>query len=86
MCHYAVGTKIEELVRVAGKRWAIESAFEQSKQEVGLAHYEVRSWKGWHRHITLSMFAYAFLEVVRTKQDQATQESIKVPAATIQKK
>jgi SRSO17 transposase len=86
MCHYAVGTKIEELVRVAGKRWAIESAFEQSKQEVGLAHYEVRSWKGWHRHITLSMFAYAFLEVVRKKQDQAAQDSIKVPTATIQKK
>lgn len=86
MCHYKAETKIEELVRVAGKRWTIESAFEQSKQEVGLAHYEVRSWKGWNRHITLSMFAYAFLEVLRTKQDQPAQESIKEPAATVQKK
>ena len=55
----------EELVRIAGCRWAIESGFEQAKQEVGLDDYEVRSWDGWHRHMTLALLAHAFLEVLR---------------------
>ncbi|WP_209774090.1 IS701 family transposase, partial [Azospirillum rugosum] len=59
------GTPLKELVRVAGTRWTIESAFELAKGEVGLDHYEVRSWTGWHRHITLAMLALAFLTVVR---------------------
>ena len=59
-----------ELARVAGARWAIESCFEQAKGEVGLDHYEVRSWIGWHRHITLAMFALAFLAVVRKNAEQ----------------
>lgn len=58
-------TSIEELVRVAGIRWHIEVCFEQAKGEVGLDQYEVRSWHGWHRHITLSMAALAFLAVTR---------------------
>jgi hypothetical protein len=52
-------------VRVAGTRWSIESLFEQAKQEVGLDQYEVRSWVGWHRHITLAMLALAYLAVLR---------------------
>ena len=59
------GTTLEDLVRVAGTRWTIESAFELAKGEVGLDQYEVRSWTGWHRHITLAMLALAFLTVVR---------------------
>jgi hypothetical protein len=56
---------LEELVKVAGMRWHIEVCFEQAKGEVGLDQYEVRSWHGWHRHITLSMAALAFLAVKR---------------------
>jgi SRSO17 transposase len=56
---------LEELVRVAGSRWKIEEAFEEAKGEVGLDHYEVRSWPGWYRHITLAMFAHAFLAAIR---------------------
>jgi SRSO17 transposase len=59
------GTTLAELVRVAGTRWTIESCFEQAKGEVGLDQYEVRSWVGWHRHITLAMLAHAYLAVVR---------------------
>lgn len=59
------GTALKELVRVAGTRWTIESGFEMAKGEVGLDQYEVRSWTGWHRHITLAMLALAFLTVVR---------------------
>jgi SRSO17 transposase len=60
------------VVRIAGCRWAIESAFEQAKQEVGLDDYEVRSWDGWHRHITLVLFAHAFLEALRSSAAEGT--------------
>src|SRR5262245_63619193 len=60
-------TSREEIVRVAGSRWAIEESFESAKGEVGLDHYEVRSWEGWYRHITLAMFAHAYLTVVRAR-------------------
>jgi SRSO17 transposase len=59
----AVG--LPELVRVAGTRWTIEACFEAAKGEVGLDQYEVRSWTGWHRHITLAMLAHAYLAVLR---------------------
>ena len=59
------GTDLATLVRVAGTRWTIESCFEAAKGEVGLDQYEVRSWAGWHRHITLAMPAHAHLGVIR---------------------
>jgi SRSO17 transposase len=61
------GITLEDLVRVAGRRWTIEVAFEQAKGEVGLDHYEVRSWTGWYRHMTLALFAQALLTVVRLR-------------------
>ena len=61
-------TALETLVPVAGSRWTIEQCFEEAKGEVGLDHYEVRSWTGWYRHITLAMWAYALLTVLRAVQ------------------
>jgi hypothetical protein len=58
-------TPLQEIVRVAGTRWTIENCFEEAKGEVGLDHYEVRSWTGWYRHITLAMWALALLSVLR---------------------
>ncbi len=64
-----------ELAAAAGKRWGIECCFEAAKQETGLDEYEVRSWEGWHRHVTLSMLALAFLAAVRAEAaDRAAQE------------
>jgi SRSO17 transposase len=60
-------TSLQTLALVAGQRWRIEECFEAAKQEVGLADYEVRSWHGWYRHVTLSMLALAFLAVMRVK-------------------
>ncbi len=59
------GTELATLVQVAGRRWTIEVAFEAAKGEVGLDQYEVRSWTGWYRHVTLALFAQALLTVVR---------------------
>ena len=47
------------------RRWPVEECFEAAKQEVGLDGYEVRSWHGWYRHVTLSMLALAFLAAMR---------------------
>ena len=61
------GTSLAELARIAGRRWAIEESFAQSKGEVGLDQYEVRSWAGWHRHMTLAMTAQALLAITRAR-------------------
>ena len=63
----AADTSLEEMARVAGRRWAIEESFAQAKSEVGLDQYEVRSWVGWHRHMTLAMTAQALLAITRTR-------------------
>jgi SRSO17 transposase len=65
LTHAPEGTTLARLVRVAGTRWTIEACFEAAKGEVGLDHYEVRSWVGWHRHITLAMLAHAYLAALR---------------------
>lgn len=59
------GLRLTDLARAAGRRWLVEECFEAAKQEVGLADYEVRSWRGWHRHVTLAMLALAFLAGLR---------------------
>jgi len=58
-------TALDTVVQVAGSRWTIEQCFEEAKGEVGLDQYEVRSWTGWYRHMTLAMWAYALLTVLR---------------------
>src|SRR4051812_28568753 len=62
-----VNTSLATLARVAGMRWTVEECFEVAKQAVGLDDYEVRSWQGWYRHITLAMLALAFLVAMRVK-------------------
>ena len=64
---------LQQVVQVAGTRWQVEQAFELAKGEVGLDEYEVRTWVGWYRHITLAMFALAYLTVVRQHARQAQQ-------------
>ena len=66
-----VGTTIEALVAVEGRRWAIEDAFETAKTELGLDHNETRSWHGWHRHVSLVMLAFAMLATVRHRANRA---------------
>ena len=63
LVYASTGTSVEELVRIAGTRWSIETFFKQAKGQVGLDHYEVRSWQGWHRHMTLALWALAILAV-----------------------
>lgn len=65
VCCAPAETPFAVLVRIAGSRWRIESAFQEAKSEVGLDHYEVRSYAGWYRHVTLACLAHALLAVMR---------------------
>jgi SRSO17 transposase len=63
-------TTQEELARAAGDRWPIEECFETTKGEVGLDEYEVRSYVGWYRHMTLALMAGAFLAKLRADANE----------------
>jgi SRSO17 transposase len=62
------------VVTVAGSRWTIEVGFKTAKGEVGLDHYEVRSWTGWYRHITLALLAHAFLVAIQASEKKGARQ------------
>jgi len=68
---------LAELVRVCGMRWPIETIFEEAKGEVGMDHYEMRSWIGWHHHMLLVSLAHHFLVRLRIQLQELA------PALTI---
>jgi SRSO17 transposase len=58
-------TSLKRLVATAKSRWWIEHSYKELKDELGLDHFEGRSWLGWHHHVVLVLLAYAFLQDVR---------------------
>nr|WP_107488208.1 IS701 family transposase [Streptomyces sp. gb14] len=70
---------VQELVRVAGARWAIEECFQAAKNECGLDQYEVRRYTGWYRHITLAMLAHAFLAATAHQAGEKGAEQVRRP-------
>jgi SRSO17 transposase len=72
-----VSTPLSEFVRISGMRWPIETIFEEAKSEVGMDHYEMRGWIGWHHHMLLVCLAHHFLVRLRIHfQEQASALSI----------
>lgn len=63
----------EELVRVAGMRWPIETAIEESKDGLGMDDYMVRTWLGWHHHMTECILAHHFLVRVQKRLKRGLQ-------------
>ena len=61
LCNAPMDTALETHVRMSGMRWPIETCFEDSKQLLGMGDYEVRSWPGWHHHMTLVILAHFFV-------------------------
>jgi SRSO17 transposase len=72
LTHATDDTPMEKVVEIAGRRWTIEECFEQAKQLTGLNEYEVRSWIGWYRHITLSMLALSMLVAIRSQAQSSS--------------
>jgi len=54
-------TSLATFVWLSGMRWPVETCFEHNKQEIGMGDYQVRSWTGWHHHMTLCILAQFFL-------------------------
>jgi SRSO17 transposase len=66
VCYAPAVTTLARLVRVAGRRWPVEECFQQAKNEAGLDQYQVRDWRAWYAHITLSMAAHALLAIAKS--------------------
>jgi len=62
------------LVRTAKSRWWIEHCYQQLKEELGLDHFEGRSWRGWQHHVTLALLAYWFLVLCRREAEAAAEK------------
>jgi SRSO17 transposase len=67
ICYGPRRSSLADLAWTAGARWRIEECFQQAKNEAGLDHYQVRTWRAWYAHITLSMLAHAWLAVARSQ-------------------
>ena len=61
-------TSLQRLVATAKGRWWVEHSYRELKDELGLDHFEGRSWRGWHHHVVLVLMAYAFLQNVRRRR------------------
>ena len=84
LAHGPQDTPVAELVRVCGTRWPVEEGFAQTKGEVGLDQYEVRTWTAWHRFVTLCLLAHAYLAVTRlaiSHDEAAEKKGGPIPAA-----
>jgi SRSO17 transposase len=75
LCYGPADTTDDELIRVAGARWAIEECFQTAKGQVGLDDYQVRRYQAWYRHVTLAMWAHAFLAVTAHSANAAVDQT-----------
>ena len=74
-------------VRLWKSRWPVEQGYQQMKEELGLDHFEGRSWRGFHHHVCLVMLAYGFLalEQLRARRDpvEPGKKGIAEPTITV---
>jgi len=76
-------TSLKRLVGVAKSRWWIEHSYRELKDELGMDHFEGRSWRGWHHHAVLVLMAYAFLQYLRRRrQKKWSTSATSIPART----
>jgi SRSO17 transposase len=74
------GTSLGTMVEAFGTRWTVEQCLGEAKGEVGLDEYEVRTFHGWFRHITLSMVALAFLAALRANGEEYARKKVCAPS------
>ena len=66
----AENISLRKLVATTKTRWLVEHSYKELKDELGLDHFEGRSWEGWNRHVTLVFMAYAFLQLYRRRGEK----------------
>lgn len=72
LCNAPAGIDVQELHHAATLRWSIEQSFQECKSFLGMADYETRSYRGWHRHMLLVMVAHLFVLEVRKQFQKKT--------------
>jgi SRSO17 transposase len=73
---------LADLIGVAGARWAVEDLLDMAKGDCGLDGYEVRTWAGWYRHVTLSLFALAVAAVTGSRVTKPAGRKKGAPASS----
>jgi len=68
LCDLPKNTSLRRLVATARGRWRVEQDYQQMKEELGLDHFEGRSWTGWHHHVTMVMLAHLFLRLEQKRR------------------
>ena len=70
-------------VWLSGVRWAIEQCFEETKTELGMDHYEVRKYPGWHHHMLTCMLAHFFLWHLQSRLEKKSTSAYGLPSAAV---
>jgi SRSO17 transposase len=81
--HAPVSTPLSTLVWLSGLRWAVEQCFEESKTELGMDHYEVRKYSGWHHHMLTTMLAHFFWWRLKLRLGKKSPGADRVTAADV---
>jgi SRSO17 transposase len=81
LVHAALDTPTPDMITAAGLRWNIEDDNKCGKDQLGLGDYQVRKWRPWHRHVTVSMLAHAWLAVTRAELGKEPVTSPNHPAS-----
>src|SRR5262250_2027147 len=76
-------TPLSTLVWLSGLRWAVEQCFEEGKTELGMAHYEVRKYAGWHHHMLTTMLAHCFLWHLKLRLGKKSSSPHRIAAADV---
>jgi len=82
LCYSPETVTLEVLAGIAAIRWTVEMCFAESKGEVGLDHYEVRSFQGWYNHITMVCLTHALLTVLKALPVFAEALSVILPESS----
>jgi len=82
LANLPVETNLRTLAAILKARWVCEHAHQQMKEELGLDHFEGRSWQGLHRHALMTMIAYAFLQHRRLTQAKRGKKNQRSTAST----
>jgi hypothetical protein len=73
-------TPLRTFVWLSGLRWTIEQCFEEGKTELGMAHYEVRKYTGWHHHMLTTMLAHFFSVAAQAALGEKSSGADSIPA------
>ena len=85
LCFAPVQTSMKQYVEIVGCRWTVETCIKESKSETGLDQYEVHSYDGWYKHITLACIAYALLSVISSgSQDGKNMQQHKPASSSLE--